>query len=573
MESNSNQRHRALRRYAPLVAIIGGLAVVGVVIAVTSGDDGGETATTVAATTAVSGSATAGPEASGGAASSAPSRPAGAISYSQAQAEGLDVTFGDGCDEETGRIALPYFFAPECFAQSDDNGGATATGVTADSIKVVLYLAPDDDPILNFITAPLNIDDTNADVEATYRGYAEMFQQHYELYGRHVEIEVYNGTGLSNDEVAARADAVAIAAQQPFAVWGGPALTTAFADELAARGVICLGCLTSGAPGWTAERAPYLWPIVMSGDQNRQIFTEYLSKQVAGRPAQHAGDPALQGQLRQFALLYIETSPDSTRGAQDLADRLAAAGIDLVEVIPYTLDPARLQEQADATIARLKASGTTSVIFTGDPIAPATFTRAATAQRFFPEWVLFGTALIDTTAFGRTYDQQQWSHAFGISQLTARDSLYEWFTGSPPPADDSAGVLFPQPSTFFAGVMQAGPDLTPETFREGLFRGEVEGSSLLNPIVSFGEHGLWPTPDYNGIDDVTEIWWDADATGPDEIRRDGTGMYAYVDGGTRYLLDQLPETDSKAFVDEGAVTLYQELPPNEAVPDYPSPAG
>ena len=32
-------------------------------------------------------------------------------------------------------------------------------------------------------------------------------------------------------------------------------------------------------------------------------------------------------------------------------------------------------------------------------------------------------------------------------------------------------------------------------------------------------------PDYQGVDDATVFWWDATATGVDEIRREGTGMY------------------------------------------------
>ncbi len=58
------------------------------------------------------------------------------------------------------------FFAPECYAPFEgDNGGETAQGVTADSIKVVYYLGPDDDPIINYITAAIANDDTNADAK------------------------------------------------------------------------------------------------------------------------------------------------------------------------------------------------------------------------------------------------------------------------------------------------------------------------------------------------------------------------------------------------------------------------
>lgn len=95
---------------------------------------------------------------------------------------------------------------------------------------------------------------------------------------------------------------------------------------------------------------------------------------------------------------------------------------------------------------------------------------------------------------------------------------------------------------------------------------------MTSPSLSYGDHGLWPyEADYNGTDDVTEIWWDAEATGPDEIRREGTGMYRYVDGGRRYLPGQWTEDESKVFDPEGAPGILDGPPEDEQPPDYPSP--
>ncbi len=85
--------------------------------------------------------------------------------------------------------------------------------------------------------------------------------------------------------------------------------------------------------------------------------------------------------------------------------------VELADVIPYTLDPEAIQEQAATIIGRLKVNGITSVIMASDPIAPKDFTQEATAQDYFPEWIISSTALVDTNAFARTYDQKQWAHA------------------------------------------------------------------------------------------------------------------------------------------------------------------
>ena len=49
-------------------------------------------------------------------------------------------------------------------------------------------------------------------------------------------------SGAPDDEAAARADAIKVATEiKAFASSGGPGQTEAYADELAARGVLCLG--------------------------------------------------------------------------------------------------------------------------------------------------------------------------------------------------------------------------------------------------------------------------------------------------------------------------------------------
>ena len=128
----------------------------------------------------------------------------------------------------------------------------------------------------------------------------------------------------------------------------------------------------------------------------------------------------------------------------------------------------------------------TTVFFTGDPIAPRTFTEEATRQEYFPEWVINGSILTGTAAFGRTYDQRQWAHAFGITAGPARVreeqggeiwKLHEWYHGGrPPAAKDTYGILWFQPAMFYAALQAAGPDLTPETFRDGCSPGGRRGA-------------------------------------------------------------------------------------------------
>ena len=331
------------------------------------------------------------------------------------------------------------------------------------------------------------------------------------------------------------------------------------------------------------DNFPYLFTIEKSAEQGRLLLAEYVGKRLAGRNAVHSGD--FVDDERVFGYLYLSTSDQSDETAEGFRDRLADEyGVELADMVPYTLDPATLQEQATTIIARLKEAGVTSVIFAGDPIAPRDFTIEATAQEYFPEWVLAGSSLVDTNVFARTYDQEQWRHAFGISNQPAfidRQKegfffLYDWFHGEEPPADDTIGILW-QPSTMFSILQGAGPNLTPESWMASAFAGEPTPGALTQRSISWGDrHGLWPDemlPDVNGADDVSEIWYDPDTEGLDELDRVGPGVYWWVGGGERYLPGGMPDTDPDVFNPENAVFFYEDIPPSEFPPQYPSPAG
>ena len=183
--------------------------------------------------------------------------------------------------------------------------------------------------------------------------------------------------------------------------------------------------------------------------------------------------------------------------------------------------------------------------------------------------------LADTTIFGRTFDQQQWSHAFGLSLPSARADnslsdaffVYNWYFGKEAPVN-TVNVLLPGPGQLLLGIHLAGPDLTPDTFAKALFSYPPDASGKTYSHVSWGED-LWGRPDYNSSDDASVIWWDADATGEDETGNAGTGMLRYVDGGTRYLPGEWPTDPIPLFEEEGSVTVYDELPASDALPDYP----
>ncbi len=501
------------------------------------------------------------------------------VSYAEAEKAGTTdrYDFGEDCDPETGRMAVPSNYAPPCLAERPGvKGEPTTQGVTDDTIKVVAYEFADDD-----LAATLQslLDPAEAQRDTRQR-LIELLEDRYEMWGRQIEVVFFKGTG--SDETSARADAVKVATEiGAFASLGSPAQQSAYAEELASRGVLCLGCGLSVPDSTFQTNAPYLWNNYQTPEQFLVSLGDYVIGRLNKRKASFAGDPAMRDRTRVFGSISFEADPPVfTQVRADVAERGAKLGYKTKVSLTYQLVIAQLAEKARSLIAQMKEADVTTVIFAGDPIMPSFLTRAATDQDYFPEWIITGTVLTDTTTFGRSYDQRQWAHAFGISSLPARLPrdlaegwrLHEWYYGEDPAAAKIVGVLYEPIRLLMLGVHQAGPNLSAETFRDGLFAYPVREGKPTSPQLSYGEHGVFENPDYLGVDDVTEIWWDAEATGLDEQGTEGKGMMRYVDGGKRYLPGKMPDDPPGAFEEEGSVTMYDERPADEAPPDYPSPA-
>jgi len=559
---------RALRRYGPFGAIIVIVAVIATVTLVAGGGDGGD-----------------GNGSSTEVASQEQLVRSGPMTPEKAELLGREVDFGPNCDAATGKVAIPTIYAPPCVQPFEgDNGGETSAGVTADSVKLVAYITdPANDPLLASQIAAAGADVSPESAMTTIQGYVDMYQEYFETYGRTVEVEFYTATGAYDDEAAAKADAIAIAEKGPFAVVNGPAQASrVFADELAAREILCIGrCALAIPEAFTKERVPYLWAIGPSPEEASRLAAEALGNQAPPGPAEYAGD-ALASEERVYGAVHYETPDGSQKEAfATFESELERNGIELETDVAYFLEINRLQENARTIVTKLKDAGVTTVIYYGDPITPGALTNEATAQDYFPEWAIGPNVLADTAVFARTFDQEQWSHAFGISLIPGRSDqetqdsyfIYEWFNGEPPP-NNTYGIIAPDLAIFFRGVHLAGPDLTPEGFRDGLFRSPPAGGGPTTPHLSWGEQGVWPYPDLWGSDDAALIWWDPDAQGEDEIGREGTGLYRYANGGERYKLGEWPsKAEGNLYDDASSVTIHAERPPEDQPPDYPSPAG
>ena len=492
-----------------------------------------------------------------------------------------DYDWGTECDHKTGRLKMPSVYAPPCvpLVTGAKNGGATSSGVSGDSVNLVYYQAQPG----GLASAVSSAAGTPAQSLATVQAYVAMFNHVYEMYGRHINLIVFNATGAATDPVAAHADAVTVAQQlHAFASIGGPAQTSAYEEELARQHVFCMGCGDSSTYGEIQLNAPYQWANLPAADTSLYETIGYVVAKLNGKPAIWAGDPALHTVPRKFIVVSETSEPPAPGSAElraSLAKKLRAGHVRMASPtdLDYTLDLTTLPTQAATIAEKLKTSGATSVIFAGDPIMPIYLTRACADIGYSPEWIITGIVLTDTSTLGRYYNQSEWAHAFGVTSLGVptpvatgdADRLYRWWYGAnTSPASLAAPAIIPPIQQFFEGVQLAGPDLTPSTFTAGLFRAPPAGGGPTTPLSAYGYQGAAPLPSYSSPADYTFLWYDATAKGPDEEGVTGSGLMRYVNGGVRYKAGTVPAGPVPMFSLPGSVTSYPS-PPDRA-PSYPA---
>ena len=310
-DGGSGNRSTRLRRYGPLAVIVVLLLAVGAVVVLGGGDDDddGEAAGATSSGDIEWGDDDVDVE------PGAPD-PVGRMPLTYAEAEEAgetgDLTWPDACDPETGQLKVPSVFAFPCVPEFEgDNGGATYSGDTADSIKIVYY-APEQSADMGALLGAMGADDSAEQRTETVQDYSELYTSMSELYGRELDLERFPATGAPDDVVAAVADATDILAMEPFAVIGGPALDRgAFAQELAEAGVLCFGCTGSAVPESMAlEMAPYVWGTFPSPDQILDLLDSWVKAVGAAEDsvAEFAGGD-LQGQPRKNGVIHFEQDP------------------------------------------------------------------------------------------------------------------------------------------------------------------------------------------------------------------------------------------------------------------------
>jgi hypothetical protein len=493
------------------------------------------------------------------------------------------------CDATRKQIKFPALAAPACvkpWKHGADNGGATAQGVTTDTIKVVVLYTN----VVQDARSPASLYKNQAtggfsnqrdpilDADAAYA-------HAFETWGRTVEYEFVLGSGA--DETAQRADAVAVAAKKPFAVFdaaiqGGNQSTggLVFETELQRRGVpLVLG--TGGAPPQS--------PKEVSKGLARNA-AEFAGKSLVGKKAAYGGD-AVQTTTRSFGILY--QSGDNGFDIDFFKKEFAKYGgtIAVNGEAAFDLPPgtgqadaqARATEQMPATMARLKQAGVTTVIDVLDSRLGLTAAlKAATATEYEPEWFIAsggptggGAFPTDLDIILRLADQIQAAHFFGLNWFLpyvanpATASPVQWFWGTDQGSLWSGGQAMV--AALYTRIHLAGPRLSAATMRPGALREPRAGGYYSKSVltVSTGPIGN----DGIAVRDAALAWFDPTKHATDQATLSvGDGAWMYLDGGARYVAGHWPRNKVGLFDRSRRTTIaeYVDAPATEpTIPAYP----
>ncbi|MCU1589353.1 MAG: hypothetical protein JWP11_609, partial [Frankiales bacterium] len=289
--------------------------------------------------------------------------------------------------------------SPPCIAFfQGDNGGATAKGVTKDSI---------------YIAVP-----TPESSETQYTALANFFNKRFQFYGRKIVLQFCgNGGGGS-----AEADQVADAAEAAAGCGNGipPFASTFYRQNNGAYYMPTMGCryktivVGSYSPfdkKFLERCSPYQYQYPMEADEEFANVGEWICNRLAGKTAQYAdgndgATPArpISEQPRKFGILlapFTAVDPVARMDSLDpLRKRLAACGAevptDRVIINPVTanFDPSSAQN----AVLQMRSAGVTSVICMCNFFAFGSLQRAASTSSFQPEWLTSTFGLNDVNS-------------------------------------------------------------------------------------------------------------------------------------------------------------------------------
>jgi hypothetical protein len=421
-----------------------------------------------------------------------------------------------------------------------DNGGATAFGVTADEIRVGYGVGESS----TVAEGPLDfaVTDTDGDSTRRLKKWMEYFNSNYEFYGRKMRFVIEKQS--ITDEDQQRQSVARFQEEKTFVItapgYGQPSAAQA---ETVRRKMIDFGTVLAPCQVF-AKNYPYMFSFIIDGCSALKFQTEMICKQFGS-----TNPPGLLNKRkdtlsgfdyeapRKYGIIVYE---DETHfgGVEGYRDELAKCGIKPVADAKYNLTAS--QADIAASIAKMRQAGVTTILLSTEVITPIVLTAAATKLNYYPEWISTG---METLSTARLADQSQMENMVGsagleIARANADTDWYRAYKEVDPDGPDPEEGAFRSLQQISNAIQGAGPELTPETFWQGLAKIPHRAP---DPVWSIGggygpENG-YGAGDYTYMDYIGIIWWDRNGQDPNSTSK---GAWQWVYKGQRWTMGNAP---------------------------------
>lgn len=493
---------------------------------------------------------------------------------------GGTVSTGIRCSADNRQTFDPA--SPPCIPfYEGDNGGATAPGVTATEVRVLVYLdgginvnhtdgrsnelLPTDELYDLFKTPWENAAANGRDPDRPevspvklLRAYQAYFNQRYQTYGRRLHFFVYFNDVSDSGPEGVQADVEALGrAVDPFAVIESAdehdreAFTTAWT----AMGRLVFGNHPANQAASARQTPGLVWNHQASDEVQARLFSDYVCQQVVGAPGPSGP--------RRLGLVRSSSEPGLASLGQHVKARIEACGGAFVdeEVTPehdFVFAPVsdEPRPEAVAAMARFRLAGVNAVVGSGgfDP----EMSRAASLLGYRPEWLLAGDGKTETTFAGL----QQGAVSFDGAHLLSAHLTPTPLDGQPcaiaareiwssVPRQDLAlwCDFYVETRQAVIGIQVAGPTLSAASLDTGMH--------AMPPYEPTGpEPACWYADgDYTCMKDVAAGQWD-----PTGVRAIGwqPGCWRLSEAGKRYATSfPGPPSNSLARPRDAACSQYE----------------
>jgi len=420
------------------------------------------------------------------------------------------------------------------------NGGSTSRGVTGDTIYVAW--------------PSLEIGFPGVENAKYTLDFAAYLNSHFELYGRKIALVKYQVTNSGFSTATAQkqvqdADytanqlngATGVFASIGYAPVGGTAYY--YYDRLAQDGVLSVQSSPLLETEAHLASSPYLWSTLPGYDTVEANLGDLYCNQLKGHPPQYAGQPtppATGWGTRKIGVYYETTTNSVAVDPQPLVNTLNACG---VQVTAHALS----DDSADNTAAvnQMQQSQETTIACLCNATQLGDLMSAASKQTFFPEWLVQNEQFLSIDSAGpqTAFPTEQQGHVIGIDYNNEfLDPSNEFWYRAAREADST--VTYNQSSqnvyayyryeellVLASGIQQAGPDLTPQTFQQGLY--DTRYSNVGHGAAPYYQAAVGFGPGKHSFyDDAAAIWFST--TGNSYTGNQGqNGTYCYSHLGDR----------------------------------------